>query len=93
MKKIIIKEEKFKKLIKEGGYGNDDLDNLYDVMNDYLNELCSAIGEHYTMVNSMGQNPNSYVVKIDEYLNKVSTIMNDWGENLARLRRLKRENP
>ena len=82
MKKIIIKEGKFKKLIKEGGYGNDDLSNLYDSMSEYLSELRSAIGEHYSMVSNMREKPNNYVVEIDSYLDEISEIMKEWKEEL-----------
>ena len=87
MKRVVIKEEKFKKLLKEGGYGNDDLENLYDVMNEHLSELCSAIGEHYAMVSRMNQQPNQYVVQIDEHLNDISAVMSEWRERLAYMRR------
>lgn len=84
MKKIIVKEGKFKKLIKEVkvGYGNDDLDNLYDSIDNYLKEIHNAIGEHYSMVTNMNQGPNRFVVEIDNYLDGVTEIMNEWKEDL-----------
>ena len=75
MKTINLKEEAYKKLIKEIGYGNDDLSNLFNEIGYSIDDAIQVVRDHMIMCNRLGQEPNSSVLQINEHLNAIKNLV------------------
>jgi len=75
MKTINLKEEAYKKLIKEIGYGNDDLSNLFNEIGYSIDDAIQVVRDHMIMCNRLGQEPNSIVIQINEHLNAIKNLV------------------
>ena len=75
MKKIIVNEEKFNRLLRESGYGNDDLTNLFENLKMEFSDFYSVLGEHYIMAKHMGEEPNPQVIEIKHHADAIKAIL------------------
>ena len=75
MKKVTLKEEAYKKLLNEIGYGNDDLGNLCNDMRYEIEDALQIVRDHMTMCERLKQEPNAYVVEINEHLNAIKEAL------------------
>ncbi len=75
MKKVALKEEAFKKLLNEVGYGNDDLLNLCNDMRYEIDDALQIVRDHMIMCKRLNQEPNVYVVEIDEHLKAIKEAL------------------
>lgn len=73
MKKIIVNEDSYNRLLKESGYGNDDLHSIVDDMAAPLDDLYSILNEHLIMVRHMGQEPNPHLSSIMDSVRGIAT--------------------
>ena len=64
MKRVIINESSYNRLLNESGYGNDDLDNLLDNLEIEFSDMNEA--------------PNEYVSEIKKYADAISSILQEW---------------
>jgi hypothetical protein len=78
MKKVIIREEQ-ERLLRESGYGNDDLPNLFNDLKVSLDDALTIVREHFIMCNRMHQQPNEQVSEIDKHLNAIIGIIDTIG--------------
>lgn len=77
MKTINLKEEAYKKLIKEIGYGNDDLGNLCNELKYSISDASQVIRDHMTMCERLKQEPNPYVIGIGKHLQEIEELLNN----------------
>ena len=82
MKKVTLKEEAYKKLLNEIGYGNDDLGNLCNDMRYEIEDALQIVRDHMTMCERLKQEPNAYVVEINEHLNAIKEALDALGGGL-----------
>jgi beta-lactamase class D len=82
MKKVTLKEEAYKKLLNEIGYGNDDLGNLCNDMRYEIDDALQIVRDHMTMCERLKQEPNAYVVEINEHLNAIKEALDALGGGL-----------
>jgi predicted nucleic acid-binding Zn-ribbon protein len=75
MKIVKLNEEAYNKLLNEIGYGNDDLDNLKYELKISLSDALQVIRDHMTMCERLKQEPNAYVVEINEHLNAIKEAL------------------
>jgi hypothetical protein len=75
MKTINLKEEAYKKLIKEIGYGNDDLGNLCNELKYSIGDASQVIRDHLIMCDRLKQQPNSVVMQINEHLESIKKLV------------------
>ena len=75
MKKVTLKEEAYNKLLNEIGYGNDDLGNLCNDMRYEIEDALQIVRDHMTMCKRLKQEPNAYVVEINEHLNAIKEAL------------------
>jgi hypothetical protein len=75
MKKVNLKEEAYKKLIKEIGYGNDDLSNLFNEIGYSIDDAIQVVRDHMIMCNRLGQQPNSIVIQVNEHLEAIKKLV------------------
>jgi hypothetical protein len=83
MKKVIIREEQ-EKLLKESGYGNDDLVNLFEDLKYAFSNFSNIIGEHLIMCKNMRQEPNKYVSVLHEYAMKIDGVLESFGNEVGK---------
>ena len=75
MKKVTLKEEAYKKLLNEIGYGNDDLGNLCNDIRYEIEDALQIVRDHMTMCERLKQGPNAYVVEINEHLKAIKEAL------------------
>ncbi len=75
MKKVTLKEEAYNRLLNEIGYGNDDLGNLCNDMRYEIEDALQIVRDHMTMCERLKQEPNAYVVEINEHLNAIKEAL------------------
>lgn len=75
MKKVTLKEEAYNRLLNEIGYGNDDLGNLCNDMRYEIEDALQIVRDHMTMCKRLKQEPNAYVVEINEHLNAIKEAL------------------
>jgi beta-lactamase class D len=81
MKKITLKEESYKKLLNEIGYGNDDLSNLSSELKYSIDDALQVVRDHMIMCNRLQEKPNPNVVQIDEHLNAIVKLIESIGND------------
>lgn len=77
MKTINLKEEAYKKLIKEIGYGNDDLENLCNELKYSIGDASQVIRDHLIMCDRLNQEPNPYVAEIAKHIQEIERLLNN----------------
>lgn len=77
MKTINLKEEAYKKLIKEIGYGNDDLENLCNELKYSIGDASQVIRDHLIMCDRLNQEPNPYVAEIAKHIQEIEQLLNN----------------
>ena len=77
MKKVNLKEEAYKKLINEIGYGNDDLGNLCNELKYSISDASQVIRDHLIMCKRLNQEPNPYVVEIGKHIQEIEQLLNN----------------
>lgn len=77
MKTIELNESAYNKLLTELGYGNDDLSNLAHELDMNLSDAMQVVRDHVIMCNRLGQEPNEYVLKIEQHLNAINDLLNN----------------
>lgn len=80
MKTINLREDSYRKLINEIGYGNDDLENLCNELKYSISDASQVIRDHMTMCNRLGQEPNPYVVEIGKHIGEVKNLLEKIGK-------------
>lgn len=75
MKTINLREDSYRKLINEIGYGNDDLENLCNELKYSISDASQVIRDHITMCNRLGQEPNTYVVEISNHIDEIKNLL------------------
>ena len=75
MKKVTLKEEAYNKLLNEIGYGNDDLGNLCNDIRYEIEDALQIVRDHMTMCERLKQEPNAYVVEINEHLKAIKEAL------------------
>jgi hypothetical protein len=80
MKTINLREDSYRKLINEIGYGNDDLENLCNELRYSISDASQVIRDHMTMCNRLGQEPNPYVVEIGKHIGEVKNLLEKIGK-------------
>jgi hypothetical protein len=73
MKKVIVNEDSYNRLLSESGYGNDDLPTLVDDLTVPLNDVYSILNEHFIMAGRMKQQPNPHLSKMMDAVREMVT--------------------
>ena len=79
MKKINIREESYKKLINEVGYGNDDLNNLYNELKYSISDASQVIRDHMIMCDRLNQEPDLRIVEIGKHIEEINKLLDEVG--------------
>jgi hypothetical protein len=82
MKKVKLKEEAYRNLLNEIGYGNDDLGNLYEDMKQAFTDFTNILSEHVIMTRNMNQDINPYIKGISEHAVEIEKLINQFGNAL-----------
>ncbi len=80
MKTINLREDSYRKLINEIGYGNDDLENLCNELRYSISDASQVVRDHMTMCNRLNQEPNPYVVEIGKNIGEVKNLLEKIGK-------------
>ena len=80
MKTINLREDSYRKLINEIGYGNDDLENLCNELRYSISDASQVVRDHMTMCNRLKQEPNPYVVEIGKHIGEVKNLLEKIGK-------------
>lgn len=80
MKTINLREDSYRKLINEIGYGNDDLENLCNELRYSISDASQVIRDHMTMCNRLGQEPNPYVLEIGKHIGEIENLLGKIGK-------------
>lgn len=80
MKTINLREDSYRKLINEIGYGNDDLENLCNELRYSISDASQVVRDHMTMCNRLNQEPNPYVVEIGKHIGEIKNLLEKIGK-------------
>ena len=80
MKTINLREDSYRKLINEIGYGNDDLENLCNELRYSISDASQVVRDHMTMCSRLNQEPNPYVVEIGKHIGEVKNLLEKIGK-------------
>lgn len=80
MKTINLREDSYRKLINEIGYGNDDLENLCNELRYSISDASQVVRDHMTMCNRLNQEPNPYVVEISNHIDEIKNLLEKIGK-------------
>ena len=78
MKTVKLNEEAYERLKKkltESLYGNDELDTLYEDLRMEFSDFYSILGEHYIMLNRLGQEPDERTAELKQYADAINSIL------------------
>jgi hypothetical protein len=75
MKTINLREDSYRKLINEIGYGNDDLDNLCNELRYSISDASQVVRDHMIMCNRLNQEPNPCVVEISNHIDEIKNLL------------------
>ena len=80
MKTINLREDSYRKLINEIGYGNDDLENLCNELRYSISDASQVVRDHMIMCNRLNQEPNPYVVEIGKHIGEIKNLLEKIGK-------------